>query len=306
MHGHPLDRAIARLAERQHGIVGRSQLLRLGASKRAIEYRVESGRLHPVHRGVYAVGHRLVPVEGPCMAAVLAVGPDAVASYRSAGARWAILRYGPRWVEITAARALRSRPGLRIYRAALPPDEITIVDGIPVTTVARTLLDLAAVVDFARLERALHEAEIRGLWDFASLRELLDRYPRRRGTVNLRAIIDAASLGVAVTRSELEDRFVAFIDHVGLPRPAINACVKTSDGDRLEADCVWREQRVIVELDGHAVHATTVAYERDRARDRALTAAGWRVVRVTWRQLHREADQLEADLRTVLHPARRS
>ncbi len=240
------------------------------------------------------------------MAAVLAVGPGAVVSYRSAGARWAIVRSEPRAIEVTATRALRSRPGLRVYRAALPNDEMTSLTGIPVTTVARTILDLAAVLDLARLERALHEAEVRGLWDVVSVRQLLDRYPRRRGAVNLRAVINAADLGVAVTRSELEDRFLAFIDHFDLPRPAINVCVDTGSGNWPEADCVWRQQRVIVELDGHAVHATTAAYERDRARDRALTAAGWRVVRVTWRQLHREVDQLESDLRAVLYPARRS
>jgi hypothetical protein len=186
-----------------------------------------------------------------------------------------------------------------MHRAYLPGDEMTTLDRIPVTTVPRTLLDLATVLRRRELERAINEAEVRQLADSLSLTDLIARYPRRRGVAALKAILAIGRLGAAVTRSELEERFVEFLDGAGLPRPEMNVGLNAA-GRWMECDCVWRTQRLVVELDGHAFHATAAAYERDRARDRALIAAGWRVVRVTWRQLHDDPDALAMDLRGLL------
>jgi predicted transcriptional regulator of viral defense system len=303
-HGRVVDGLIAALAHRQHGVVGRAQLVRLGLGRRAIGHRLGCGRLHRVHRGVYAVGHRVLSQEATWMAAALAGGPNAVLSHRSAAALWGIRTGGPTRVEVTVPRALRSRTGLHVHRGVLAADEVTAVRGIPVTTAARTLLDLAAVLTPARLERAVEEAERLRLGDDPSLHALVARHPRRRGVATLRRILDDAQIAVAFTRSELEERFLAFLADAGLPRPLVNAPVELLGGTRVEADCLWPAERLAVELDGHASHATRAAFERDRARDRGLQAAGWRVVRITWRHLHGEPQSLAAELRMLLRGER--
>jgi hypothetical protein len=185
------------------------------------------------------------------------------------------------------------------HRAQLPADEVTVERGIPVTTVARTLLDLAAVLDRRRVERAIEEAEVRRLDDPLSLPDLVERYPGRRDTGVIRAILAADRIGSTITRSELEERFLALLETYSLPRPELNVPIEAR-GSWLEVDCVWRRWKLIVELDGHASHRTAAAFERDRARDRGLHAAGWRVLRITWRQLDDEAERIEADLRALL------
>lgn len=233
------------------------------------------------------------------MAAVLAAGPGAVLSHRSAAALWGLRPFGHRRPEVTAVPRRRAGPGVRVHHTRLSEDEVTEQEGIPVTTVSRTLLDLAAVLPRRQLERALHEAEVRRLGDMVSLDQLLARHPRRRGTAMLRSILVSNRIGENVTRSDLEERFLAFLDGAGLPRPEFNALVEIA-GLPIECDCVWRAQRLIVELDGHAFHAPRTAFEADRARDRALQVAGWRVVRVTWRQLHAESGRVAGDLRALL------
>ena len=173
------------------------------------------------------------------------------------------------------------------------------VDEIPVTTISRTLLDLATCLDQHALARAIERAEALRLTDSLSLLDLLERYPRRRGTPAVRAVLATAHTGTGITRSNLEDRFLAFLDSNDLPRPAVNTGVRA--GARwFECDCVWHSARLIVELDGRETHMTAAAFEHDRARDRALAAAGWRVIRVTWRQLEQEAALLASQLRTLL------
>ena len=294
-----VDGAIAELAARQHGVVGRAQLIELGLGRRAIGHRLGWGRLHAVHRGVYAVGHRVLSAEARWMAAVLAVGPGAVLSHRSAAALWGMRQSMRVRTELTVGRHLHSRPRLQLHWAQLPSDEVTNVRGIPVTTPPRTLLDLAAVIDRSRLERAVNEAELLRLADALSLAAVVARHPRRPGVAKIKAILAAGAIGATVTRSELEDRFLEFVDAARLPRPNVNARLQVRGG-WIEADCVWAPQRLVAELDGHATHRTAGAYERDRARDRALSAAGWRVVRITWRQLSADAAALAADLRALL------
>jgi REase_MTES_1575 len=292
-----LDNAVADLADRQHGVVSRSQLAGARLGRGAIGLRLAQGRLHRVHSAVFAVGHRRLTAEGYLMAAVLAGGRGAVLSHRSAAAHWGIRPSQATRTDVTTPRKLRSRGGLRFHCCCLPEDEVSVRDGIPVTTVARTLFDLAGVVPRRQFERAVNEAEIRRLWDALSLADLLERHPRRPGAAAIRALIEEPDGGI--TREELEERFAVFLEGAGLPRAATNLSMRVS-GRWIEADCVWREQRLIVELDSHTYHGTRASFESDRARDRALTAAGWRVMRVTWRQLHDEPDALAEDLRAAL------
>ncbi len=287
------DRAIGALAERQHGVVSRAQLLELGVGADAIDHRLTLERLRRVHRGIYTIGHRLLTQDGRWMAAVLAYGPHAVLSHRAAAALWG-MRGGTR-VEVTVPTGLQGRDGIQVYRAALPADERTTHRGIPTTTVPRTLLDLSAFVKRHEVRSALRRAEQLRLTDPLSLHDLTTRYPRRPGLATFRALLEEASIGARIIRSELEERFQDFLIKIGLPLPQTNAVI-----EGFEVDCVWPEQRLIVELDGHATHSATYAFELDRARDRRLQSAGWHVIRITWRQLELEADLVEADLRRLL------
>ena len=251
-----------------------------------------------MHRGVYAiVGPRLLTKHGRWLAAVLACGPGAVLSYYAAAALWGIRR-GSR-MEVTVPRGGRKpRKGIKLHYANLPADEITIHDGIPTTTVPRTLLDLSAVVQRDELRSAFRQAEQLWLTDPLWVGDLIARYPRKPGIPILKAVVEEASRGLNVVKEELEERFQAFLLNAGIALPTTNTLI-----EGIEVDCVWREPRLIVELDSRAHHDLTHAFETDRLRDRRLEAAGWRVVRITWRQLHEAPDEVEADLRKLLAPA---
>jgi very-short-patch-repair endonuclease len=293
-----VDAEIAALATRQHGVVARAQLTELGLGRRAIGHRLDRGRLIPLHRGVYAVGHRSLSLEGRWLAAVLAIGGDAVLSHRSAAALWALRPTSRSRVEVTAPRALRSRPAIQLHREAVAGDEATVEDAIPVTSVPRTLVDLAGLLRPAELRRAVEQAETLRRVDALSLDAVVQRHRGRAGIARLAAIVEAG-VDAPVTRSELERRFLSFLEEAGLPRPRTNRRLAAGDRD-FEVDCVWPAARVVVELDGALHHSTRAAFERDRDRDRALLAAGWRVVRVTWRQLDRQAAAVAADLWRLL------
>jgi very-short-patch-repair endonuclease len=297
--GEPVDRRVARLAEQQHGVVARRQLEQLGVDRGWIEGRLRRGQLHSVHQGVYAVGHRLIARKGRWMAAVLACGDGAALSHRAAGQLLGIIPLGDRLPEVTRLKGWRSQPGIVQHRSPLSPDEVEVVEGIPVTGLSRTLLDLASILSRERLEAAMNEAEVRGLTDRVSVHALLERYPRRPGTATLRAVLKDAQRVRGVTRRELERRFAAALASTDLPRPHRNADVAVA-GRFFEVDCLWRTQRLIVELDGRFVHGTWRTSERDREKDRLLIADGWRVVRVTWRQLRDDASAVIADLRRLL------
>jgi very-short-patch-repair endonuclease len=258
---------------------------------------MEVGRLRRVHRGVYTVGHRLLSRDGRWMAAVLACGSDAVLSHHAAAALWGI-RQSDR-LEVTTSGAHRAKDGVIVHRGLVPDDERTAHRGIPTTTVPRTLLDLSAVVGAHQLRSALRQAEQLRLTDPLSLHDLVARYQRRAGRAVIRALLDEASIGARIVRSELEERFQDFLIRAGLPLPHTNVVI-----EGYEVDCVWSEQRLIVELDGHSTHSPTHAFEGDRARDRRLEAAGWHVIRITWRQLQEEPELVEADLwRLLAQPA---
>jgi very-short-patch-repair endonuclease len=283
------DEVIAALAGLQHGVVGRAQLLKAGVSERAIKHRANAGRLHPLYRGVYVVGHRVLSPRGRWMAATLA--SNGVLSHRSAGALWGVRPWTGR-IDLTTPRTRAKRPGLLLHRAVLPPDEVTIHDGIPVTTPARTLLDLAGVLQRHQLQQAINEAEILRL---EGPHNLTSRYPTKRGTRALRTLAPPTH-----TRRDLEARFHTFLNDRRFPRPQTNTVIKGK-----EVDFAWPAHRLIIELDSWEYHRTRTAFEDDRRTDRRLKATGWTVIRITWRDLD-EPDVLETELRALgLEPGRR-
>ncbi len=294
-----LDAQIAKLAERQHGVVARRQLVALGAGRRAIEGRLRLGRLHRLHHGVYAVGHRALTRRSRWAAAVLAGGPGAVLSHRAAAALWGIRETSSGSIEITVTSKSRSRGAIRRHFAELPADEVTTRHGIPVTTVPRTLLDLAATESADLVESAMRRAEYLRLDDRLSLPDLLARYPRRRGARAIRVCLARRAERTGHTRSPLEERFLSFLDRHRLPRPQLNAWINLG-GRSVQVDCLWPERRQIVELDGFRAHGTKAAFREDRARDRLLRVAGYEVTRIAWAQLEREPEELARDLRTLL------
>jgi very-short-patch-repair endonuclease len=202
-------------------------------------------------------------------------------------------------IEITVPSAKHKRRGIRIHRADLPADEITTHHGIPTTTVPRTLLDLSAVVQRDEFRSAFRQAEQLRLTDRLWLGDLIERYPRKPGIPTVRAVLEEAARGLGIVRSELEERFQALLLNAGLPMPSTNVRI-----EEMEVDCAWPAHRLVVELDGRGIHDTADAFETDRARDRRLEAVGWRVIRLTWRQLHETPDEIEADLRRLMRSAR--
>lgn len=296
----PSDREIARLAERQHGVVSRGQLFDFGLGEDAIDKRLSSGRLHRLHRGVYAVGHGLVSKEGRWLAATMRGGEGAVLSHRSAAALWGVLRDRERdRIDVALSRSTQLPVPIRRHVLRLAPDEITTHRLVPVTTLARTLFDIAAGSPHGRLEAAIREAEYRHRFQLRQLESTLERHPGRRGARAIRDCLHRLDHGPrGRTRSKLEVRFAALLARTDLPRPRLNALLDL-DGFKVEADCLWSEQRLIVELDGNRSHGTRIAFEADRERDRRLQANGWRVIRVTWHQLD-DPGPLLADLRNLL------
>ena len=289
------DRVIAELARRQHGVVSRAQLVAAGLGPGAIEHRERMGRLHRLHRGVYAVGHRRLTRQGRWMAAVLACGEGAVLSHRSAAALWGIRRAAAAAVDVSVpTRAGRARhAGIAVHRPRRLTDaDRTQHDAIPVTTPARTLADLAAILTPPQLERAVTATEELRLFDLHAVTAAARGRP---GSAALTRVL-AAWTTVEITRSELEDRFLALCHDHGLPRPAVNGRVHG-----YEVDFHWPAQRLVVEADSRRHHATRAAFEADRARDADLLVAGYRVVRFTYAQItdghHAAARTLRALLR---------
>jgi very-short-patch-repair endonuclease len=294
-----VDMALAALAARQHGVVSSAQLLTLGLDTRAVHHRAATGRLHRIHRGVYAVGHESLSFDARRMAAVLACGDEALLSHRSAAAAWGLRETSrARWDITTPRRGRRSLPGMDLHTArSLAPDDATVLRGIPITSVPRTLVDLAAVLSADALERVVHQAEVLRLLDVAAVGAVLARSAGRRGTGRLRVLLAQPSPGP--TRSALEERFLGVIRAARLPTPRLNAHVATAES-LVEVDVLWPRHRVIVELDGAAAHQTRGAFQADRRRDAALAAEGYVVVRLTWQRVTRERGDVVRQLRRLL------
>ena len=270
-----VDHLIARLAGEQHELVGRRQLLAAGVAPVAIRHRLDRHRLYVVHRGVYTTSHAPLTLHARFLAAVLAAGPGSVISHLSAAVRWGLLRVHLPWVEVTGpTRCVID--GIVSHRGRLERKDVRRKDAIPVTSPTRIVLDLART---PHLERALREARLRGL---VSPAELLDRSTGRRGARRLRALLVEEPRR---TRSEAERLLLRVVRRAGLPLPRTNLRIRGH-----EVDAVWPAQRVIVEVDGYAFHGDREAFERDRRRDQDLVAAGYRVLRTTWRQLSDEPE----------------
>ena len=289
------DQRLFALARRQHGVVATSQLLAVGIGRGRISTLSARGWLRPAHRGVYLVG----PVHGPrarLIAATLAGGRGVALSHRSAAELLAVGPAVPGAVVVTVAgRSIRSRNGLTVHVVrALAEEDVTTHDGIPVTAPGRTLLDLATQLSRRDLARAVEEAERLGLLSGGWLDPLLTRNPRHRGATALRAITQAHD-APALTRSEAERRLLELVRSARLPAPEVNPRIHG-----YEVDFLWRTHHLIAEVDGYAFHSSRGSFERDRRRDAQLVALGYRVIRITWRQLTREPEAIVALLACAL------
>ena len=292
-----MERSLAALATVQHGVVAREQLAALGFQPSAVDRRVAAGRLHVIHRGVYAVGHPVLGRDGRWLAAVLACGPGAALSHRSAAELHGFRSADAARIDVVVPRGRPQRhAGIAAHRPTrLAPDEVTEIRHIPVTAAERTLIDLAAVVTRRHLERACDDAERARTVDWSRVVELIERQPSRLGARRLRRVLSTHGIGESRTRSELEGRFLALCALHRMPRPDVNLVIAG-----YEVDFSWPAPRVVVETDGDEYHRTRVARERDRRRDADLTVAGWRVMRISHHRLDRDRRALVRDLRRLL------
>jgi very-short-patch-repair endonuclease/predicted transcriptional regulator of viral defense system len=297
---------LAALAEDQHGVVSHQQLLRLGYSQAAVGRSLGSGRLHRIFRGAYAVGHRRVSRHGICLAAVLACGDGALLSHLSAGWLWGITATFLSEPHVTVPSRGHSRRGIAIHHSTiLEPDDRKLCEGLPVTSVSRTLLDLAATESKRSLEGAIDRAERLDLLDMGDADALLARCGSHRGRAAFRR---AAELyrDPAFFRARSERLLLALIKRAGLPRPMMNAFVEGH-----EIDAFWPDLRFAVEVDGWVAHRSRKSFELDPLRQEHLKLAGIEMVRITARRIERESDDVAANLRRLLrqrqeqlHPGR--
>jgi Transcriptional regulator, AbiEi antitoxin len=299
---------LAELATAQHGVVSTRQLARLGYTRSSASKANGVGRLHRVHRGVYRVGHKNLTWEGQCMAAVLAAAPQratmghrgVVASHFAAAWLWDVIRFRPQTIHVTVTS--RRRPARRsfvVHEEPLRGDERAVREGIPVTSLARTYLDLAATERGRTVERMLDRAAERHLLDLGPVHELLARHPGHPGAPKLEAALAIYQPQRKFTRSGLERRFLELVREAGLPEPAMNVFVAGH-----EIDAWWEEAQFGVELDTYETHGSRLSFEDDRVRDDEYLLAGLDVTRVTETRLDREAGAVADSLRR--HLARRA
>jgi len=285
------------LATRQHGVVSTRQLAGLGYTRSSASKANGVGRLHRLHRGVYAVGHRDLTWHSDCMAAVLACTP-AVASHLSAGWLWGVLRWRPDTLHLTAPTKRRAKSAFVVHSAELAEVDIDLVDGIPVTSLPRTYLDLAATLKPRPLERTLDRGEELRLFDLGPIEELLSRARNHPGAAKLRSALAIYRPQAVFTRSGLEREFLELVMAAGLPAPAMNLNVAG-----LELDAYWEAERFAVELDTYETHGSRAAFEVDRRREDDLLLAGVEAIRVTGPRLELEPEATIA--RVAAHIERR-
>ncbi len=288
---------IARLAERQHGVIGRRQLIELGVAVRTIEEWLDGGRLHALHREVFAVGHSRIDDAGRRWAAVLAYGEGALLSHRSAAMLWGLARQRSPLIDVTAAtgrQGIHRREGIFIHRGRLHPEDRAVRGGLPVTTVGRTLFDFAEFASLKHLESAWEEADRLGLLELCAVEQVCERGYGRRALKPIRRLL-AEARAATITRSPLEEAFAAFCRDHDLPTPSFNTTVLG-----FEVDALWPRERLAAELDSWEFHRHRAAFERDRARDTTLQVAGYRTIRITDRRLKQEAATMAKQLRALL------
>lgn len=287
----------------------RAQLSAAGLSHSGIRSRAARGRLAPVHRGIYAIGHTVLTSHGRLLAAVLACGADALASHRSAAWLGDLRPSASRTIDVTSPRrAGRGLPDVIVHRGTtIHADDRTVQAGVPCTSVARTLVDLGAVVDRRSVERACERAEVLKVFDLGAIEAALRRAGPTRGAARLRDVL--GTLGEpAGTHSELEERFLALCSAHRIPPPIVNgrlplpphAAALWPSASPPEGDFVWPDARLVVETDGRETHLTPAAFERDRLKDQCLSLAGWRVVRFTRAQVSRRPADVAATVRALV------
>jgi predicted transcriptional regulator of viral defense system len=300
----PVDVMLAELADRQHAVFGLDQMRQLGLTARAVQKRVAAGRLHRIHQTVYSlVPKTLLTREGLYMAAVLACGPGAALSHRSAARLHGLRNDGYTRIEVTVpGRSSRTHSGVAAHRSmTLTESDITEVDNIPVTTVSRTLLDLADLITPRALERAFDQADMIEGVDLVKLNDQLARNPTRAGAKKIRRVLAEHYVGSTPTENDFEETFLALTRSLGLPDPRPQFWIDPGDGEPpIRADFAWPDRRIVVETDGRRTHGTNQAFESDRRRDQRLTAAGWIVIRITWRQLTHRPHELRPVLLKLL------
>jgi predicted transcriptional regulator of viral defense system len=306
-HQHGVDDEVGRLAFVQNGMVTLEQLEGVGLTDEAVMKRVARGRLHRVHQRVYSLTPGVMTERGSFMAAVLACGPEAVLSHRSAAYLWGIIRSWEAPIDVTAPnRRGRSPDGVAAHRdGSLQPIDKTAIYGIPCTTVARTLLDFAAVVPEGEVRKAVAEAEVLRILDQQRLRALLKRSRRRRGVARLRLILDTIHPQTKRTRSELERLFLGMCARTKLPEPEVNVWLPAPNGKRYQADFLWRSAGLIVECDSRRFHDTDSAFVENRKRQQQLELAGWRVSPCTWEEVEQEPRRLALTVQGLLAQASR-
>ncbi len=285
---------LARLADRQHGIVSARQLNVLGYSRSAIGRATRAGRLHRIHRGVYAVGHSELSQHGRCLAAVAACGPNALLSHAAAAWLWGLASSCPTLVDVTVSSRGHRRSGIRLHHApGLAAADRAKYEGVPVTAVHRLLLDLAATGSASQLDHAIERAERRGLLDLGEIDAML----RRRGGYGIAPLEKALDLyrDPAFSRAKSELLFLDLVREAGLPRPALNTYVAGH-----EIDAYWEAERFAVEVDGWDTHRTRAAFESDPLRQEDLKLAGIDSIRVTARRIEREPKRVGERLTRLL------
>jgi len=302
-----LDQALAALALEQHAVFALYQLRELGLTDDAVHDRAAAGRYHRIHHTVYSlVPKALLKREGLYMAAVLACGPGAVLSYRSAARLHELRNWGHTKIEVTVPkRSARAHPGVAVHRSTtLTDQDVTVVNNIPCTTVHRTLFDLAEVVTQRQLERAFDQADLLEVLDLNAINDQLARNPTRPGAKRVKAVLATHYIGSTPTWNENEEMLLSITRGLGLPDPETNQFIVLPDGGpAIRADFVWRDQRVIVEADSDKWHRSKQRQEIDRRRDQRLTAAGWTVIRTSYRQMKHDPDELRAVLVKLLGTA---
>ncbi len=289
--------AVARVAGEQHGVIATRQLRACGMSAQAIRVRVDRGGLHPVFRGLYAVGHAALTRTARFTAAVLVCGHEAVLAAYAAAAHLGLLRWEERDIDVLVPRSAgRGVAGIRARRSRLDPEDVWVRDGIRVTSPARTILDVAASMASRPLRRMVRQAQAEQQVNVRQLLDVVRRCPRHRGAARLREII---ADGPTPTRSELEDLALDLLDGAGIPRPTVNARLRL-DGRVVVPDLLVEDRRLVVELDGGRWHADPLTRQDDADRQAILEAHGYLVLRVTWRQIVGRPEQTLARVRSAL------
>ncbi|KAA0271869.1 MAG: DUF559 domain-containing protein [Acidobacteria bacterium] len=285
------DRRLSELGRRQFGVVSRQQLLGLGFSPRSIGRSLTRQRLRVVHEGVYALGPQALTRDGRERAALLAIGPDPLLTHISSAARQDLMRSTATIHVSISSRVQRRLEGVIVHRPRrIDPEDRVLIDGLPMTSIPRTLLDLAQILPITRLEKVVESADRLEVLDIGAVRDAIERYRGHQGEKPLKRII-GRFISTPNTNEGTEREFQLFLRKHGLPTPQTNVLV-----EGLLVDCWWQEARFVVELDSQAWHKTWHAHERDRKRDATLLRAGISSLRITSNRLHREPDEVVRDL----------